>query len=537
MDTPSTTFENYVTSLSNSLPPQTDIIDQFYLDRMPSNSNSPQSTTTQILESFVSTSSGLKNKTGNGLKSKNSNKRQCATPLGSLVDDVVIPKRLKLDIQNSGINKKVELLAKRLEEDAKEFVARNLPRQTSTSALSSSDSSASSSSSASPTPILAPPWQSVQEPEFSTTLEIPKKLPPPIVDLATPEVITVEGTPPPLAEIQDEPVVVDLSQTDQVDIHMLYKDFCQMFPNTPKLYLEQQAADLVGKHVAINRFIDELFANDSKPPEYWKPDILPIWDSPPVPVLNRLTDVTEKVDPNTQTSPGLGQDHVAKKNDLTIPVSNDTNPQMQTASFDNSDGSYSEKLKSSDGDNSSLYNPLNENVLSTTNETPQYDNPVPGPSGTQRNIQGQKESSTAKFHVPIVGPSKIPVQHKPDIIELENAIEPSTSSNSEGQGTINTEITDTEEERREQQMDKRVQNLLSLFPQKDPEFLRAKNNEFGLDVAGVTSFETWVLEVVENGGKDLPSREDYDKRKKVVYICSLIYHNNHIAWAKVGGDN
>ena len=78
------------------------------------------------------------------------------------------------------------------------------------------------------------------------------------------------------------------------------------------------------------------------------------------------------------------------------------------------------------------------------------------------------------------------------------------------------EATDTEEEKREQQMDKRVQNLLSLFPQKDPEYLRAKNNEFGLDSAGVTAFETWVLEVVENGGKDLPSREDYDKRKKVI---------------------
>ena len=85
-----------------------------------------------------------------------------------------------------------------------------------------------------------------------------------------------------------------------------------------------------------------------------------------------------------------------------------------------------------------------------------------------------------------------------------------------------TEVIDTEEEKREQQMDKRVQNLLSLFPQKDPEYLRTKNNEFGLDLAGVTAFEAWVLEVVENGGKDLPSREDYDKRKKVKQ-CNRVY--------------
>ena len=81
-------------------------------------------------------------------------------------------------------------------------------------------------------------------------------------------------------------------------------------------------------------------------------------------------------------------------------------------------------------------------------------------------------------------------------------------------GTITEVTVVTDEERREQQMDKRVQNLLSLFPQKDPEYLRAKNNEFGLDKEGATAFEAWVLEVVENGGKDLPSKEDYHRRKK-----------------------
>ena len=98
---------------------------------------------------------------------------------------------------------------------------------------------------------------------------------------------------------------------------------------------------------------------------------------------------------------------------------------------------------------------------------------------------------------------------------------PDSSNNS-------VEPTDTEEEKREQQMDKRVQNLLSLFPQKDPEYLRAKNNEFGLDTAGATAFEAWVLEVVENGGKNLPSREDYDKRKKVILTWIILRDINAV---------
>ena len=338
--------------------------------------------------------------------------------------------------------------------------------------------------------------------------------------------ITVEGTPPPVPKVQGEPVVVDLSQTDQADIQLLYKNFCQMFPNTSKLYLEQQASELVGKHAAINRFIDELFTNDAKPPEYWKPDVLPVWESA---VLHEPSEVSQKNGTTGEISSSSEQHQPTEGNALTISAEKDESLNRKIPSLDNYHGSCLQGLEiSSRDDNTNLLHQSNKNIQSLKNEVDQYDNPMPGPSGIQKNNYGQNELPFLPYPTDSVDLTKMSYQAttnqgKIDIIELENTEQPTSTRNLDGQAVTSTEVTDTEEERREQQMDKRVQNLLSLFPQKDPEFLRAKNNEFGLDAAGITAFETWVLEVVENGGKDLPSREDYERRKKVIYkVCLSI---------------
>ena len=70
-------------------------------------------------------STGLKNKTGNGLKSKNGTKRPELTSLGSIIDDIEGSKRLKLEHDNPDMKKEVELLAKRLEEDGNNLLAKN----------------------------------------------------------------------------------------------------------------------------------------------------------------------------------------------------------------------------------------------------------------------------------------------------------------------------------------------------------------------------------------------------------------------------
>jgi len=55
------------------------------------------------------------------------------------------------------------------------------------------------------------------------------------------------------------------------EIRELFKSFKSMFPNTQTDYLEEMADELVGKPVATDRFVTELFARDCKPPDFWKP--------------------------------------------------------------------------------------------------------------------------------------------------------------------------------------------------------------------------------------------------------------------------
>jgi hypothetical protein len=394
-----------------------------------------------------------------------------------------------------------------------------MPTQTNTSALSSSNCSASSSSSTSPTPIIGPPWKIGQISQSSTPLAITKKIPPPLVDLATPEVITVEETPSPQSQSKEEPIVVDLCQTDKKEVEMLYNDFCQMFPNTPKLFLEQQASDLVGKHAAINRFIDELFENNSKPPEYWRPDVLESSSDGASNGRNQKGNQDQEI---TQISI---QHNRGQQNDLiSSSATKEMTSEPKTTFLENPALHCLEEEKVTlMSDKSNTIIPTESVYMVPENELDNYQNPVPGPSGIQKSSFVPNES----VGIPNLlidsqlepEPSKVLFPTHQDTLKMENGSQPETIE-IEPQSINTTEVTDTEEEKREQKMDKRVQNLLSLFPQKDPEYLRAKNNEFGLDAAGVTAFETWVLEVVENGGKDLPSREDYDKRKKVMYIFS-----------------
>ena len=451
-------------------------------------SNNKSSTTMPSLNSDTNEFPSLKNKTGNGLKSKNSNRRpgihQDWPDMVHMAPDIISPKRLRLDVPNNEVLESAAFIAKQLEDESKVFVSPNMPLNTNISALSSCNSSASSSSSSSPIQFSVQMQLEQLAANSASSVESLEKSVPPVVDLATPEVITVEETPSPISQPKDAPVVVDLCQADNTEIHALYKQFCEMFPSTPKLYLEQQAADLVGKHAAINRFIDELFENDSKPPEYWKPDVLTI---PLSPNSSNLTSdgFNQPGSLNLSSLPDSSHVEPEKEKDhkTAVALGNQLLQEMGNFSQVLQDVPIQHQPSSSSSKETDL---KKFDITSISNDLQNYDEPIPGPSGTQnRSI------------------------HTENQLPNNSVIRPDSTSN-------HAEVTEeSEEEKREQQMDKRVQNLLSLFPQKDPEYLRTKNNEFGLDAAGATAFEAWVLEVVENGGKDLPSREDYDKRKKV----------------------
>ena len=202
------------------------------------------------------------------------------------------------------------------------------------------------------------------------------------------------------------------------------------------------------ERTAINRFIDELFENDSKPPEYWKPDVLTI---PLSPNSSNLTS------DGTNQPGSLNLSSLPKSSHLELEKEKDHKPSVNVGNLSAEMGNFSQffhDVQIQHQPSSSASKEIGLKDLDTTsisNDLQKYDEPIPGPSGTQNR--------------------SIPTEN----LQPNNAvIRPDSTSN-------NIEVTEeSEEEKREQQMDKRVQNLLSLFPQKDPEYLRTKNNEFGL---------------------------------------------------------
>ena len=92
------------------------------------------------------------------------------------------------------------------------------------------------------------------------SLGVPNKKAPSLVDLSS----DASNSPPP---------VVDLSQSDNLEIRDLFQTLVSMFPTTCREYLEEQAEELCGKPIALERFISEHLARNSQPPDYWQPRI------------------------------------------------------------------------------------------------------------------------------------------------------------------------------------------------------------------------------------------------------------------------
>ena len=89
---------------------------------------------------------------------------------------------------------------------------------------------------------------------------VPNKKTPSLVDLSS----DASNSPPP---------VVDLSQSDNLEIRDLFQTLVSMFPTTCREYLEEQAEELCGKPIALERFISEHLARNSQPPDYWQPRV------------------------------------------------------------------------------------------------------------------------------------------------------------------------------------------------------------------------------------------------------------------------
>lgn len=70
-------------------------------------------------------------------------------------------------------------------------------------------------------------------------------------------------------------------------------------------------------------------------------------------------------------------------------------------------------------------------------------------------------------------------------------------------------------ETEEEKINKRLDTLIALFPNTDPEFLHEKATSFGFGEDDVRSLNNWIAQGVENDAKEYPSRAEYEKRRKV----------------------
>ena len=205
-----------------------------------------------------------------------------------------------------------------------------------------------------------------------------------------------------------------------------------MFPSTPVEFLEEQAEELAGKPVALERFIGEHLSRNSEPPDYWRPRVIAI-----------KTETAEK-EPQNVENREEALDHNLNDQGLN-----------------------------------------NDNIEDVTD-------PQPG---------------TSRDAYPKAGPSK-----QSETIDLtEKPIENPAANNETDETDATNKQTAVEEMTEEDMANKRLETLVTLFPQTDPEFLHEKAVEFGSDK---DKMNRWIEESIENGtAKEFPSRADYEKRQ------------------------
>lgn len=266
-----------------------------------------------------------------------------------------------------------------------------------------------------------------------------------VVPLSGPSDSEVRNESPPVVDLGDLPpspvVVVDLSYADQSEKRELLGSFTNMFPDTPVEYLVEQADELAGKPAAIERFIMELLARESKPPDYW------------VPKAERPPDLGFPLGANAVAGPlAPPGSSLANGDEILFPVDGGTYPNQLPLAMDET----KERLKMDLLDWQAPPNHFDEALLPVHPGEPIIDLPE-------------------------------------EVVEDDALAGPSNEENQEDKNKS------------------RFSTVEILFPRADPEFLHQKVLEFEKDDE---AFNRWVNESLENKGNDFPTREAYEKRQE-----------------------
>ncbi len=258
----------------------------------------------------------------------------------------------------------------------------------------------------------------------------------------------------------ESPIVVDLSQTDSQEIKELFNQLANMFPTSPLDYLEEMAEELVGKPAAIDRFITEHLARNSQPPDYWKPRV--------------KAESTSSADEAAITA-AVAADSTTTARPAVNLIKDSQGVNMSV-----------DALEDNDNSNNMVAIPEEKQQLRIRDDLA---DPQPGPS--------------SRTMSPIPGPSHETI----DLVDHGGGVANFNADDSTNNMVEPMEVDDVEDH-----ANRRLETLISLFPQADPEFLHTKVLEFAENEDGMNQ---WIQESMENNAATgFPSRKDYEKRQQ-----------------------
>ena len=278
---------------------------------------------------------------------------------------------------------------------------------------------------------------------------------------------------PALVDISDgggSPVLVDLSQSDTAEIRDLFSNFKMMFPNTPVEYLEEMAEELAGKPIATERFISELLARDSKPPDFWNPGI-----------NKTIANIKDEQQPMIMGQPNTAVNLNKEDQGLNMTMDAITDIVAMDA--------------------------VTDGVLDLQDDFRDQ----PGPSIAEQDLDLQEVFGEEPRPGPSDGPGPTPMPSAPESPKPG----PSTKVVNDTIDLTDAgpkETNDGPEDNEEDMVNKKLEHLIDLFPNADPEFLHQKVVELANDRE---RWEGWISETIENkSDKEFPSRKDYEQRQK-----------------------
>jgi len=243
------------------------------------------------------------------------------------------------------------------------------------------------------------------------------------------------------------------SPSSDAERDQLIQSLSEMFPDAPVAYLEQECEDLIGKPAALERFIEQLSASNGRPPDYW------------------------------QFGAALGPPPAKKTNIESFPGESHTS---------------TTPLKSETSTVSPEVRELVESLTAIFPDTPlayleeQCEDLVGKPAALDRFVS---DLATSQSRPPPDWKPRSTVHDVIDLVDLPQVFQ---------------DLIETEGDK----ADKRLANLIAVFPSVDPDFLQQKGNEFGYNDDSEEALNRWIEMHIDKEYKNFPTRVDHEKRIK-----------------------